>query len=139
MHSVIETPDYLADADEAGLTEEERTNIIDVLMINSHAGNIIPGTGGARKIRFPGRGKGKSGGYRVITYYGGDDIPLFLLAVFAKGDKVDLSMAERKQLRGMLSVLADHYRRGVSQHVEGGRAPNSQRRARSGIRSRRGN
>jgi len=49
-----------------------------------------------------GRGKGKSGGYRVISYFGGDDVPVFLLNVFAKGDKVNLSKAERNELKRIL-------------------------------------
>ncbi|MCX7304421.1 MAG: hypothetical protein NTV73_08780 [Hyphomicrobiales bacterium] len=36
-------------------------------------GDIMPGTGGARKLRFAGRGKGKSGGYRIITFYADAD------------------------------------------------------------------
>jgi hypothetical protein len=118
MHAVIETPDYLDDADDAGLTVEERSKIIAVLAADPLAGVIIPGTGGARKIRFAGRGKGKSGGYRIITFFGGEDVPLFLLNVFAKGDKVDLSAAERNQLRMELAGLADDYRRGVRRYVE---------------------
>jgi hypothetical protein len=46
---------------------------------------LIPGTGGARKVRFAGRGKGKSGGYRVITFYSGPEVPVFLITLFAKG------------------------------------------------------
>jgi hypothetical protein len=37
--------------------------------------NLIAGTCGCRKLRLPGRGKGKSGGYRVVTFYSGVDIP----------------------------------------------------------------
>jgi hypothetical protein len=118
MHSIVETPDYLADARNAGLTEEERNQFIATLAVNPLAGDVIRGTGGARKIRFPGRGKGKSGGYRVITFYGGDDIPLFLLNVFAKGDRVNLSQAERNQLPAELAGLAYDYRRGVRRYVE---------------------
>ncbi len=81
---------------------------------------MIKGTGGARKVRFGGRGKGKSGGYRVIAYYGGDDIPVFLLNVFAKGDKVDLSKSELNELRKELEGLAEDYRRGVRIYVESG-------------------
>jgi len=55
---------------------------------------------------------------RVITYYGGDDIPVFLLNVFAKGDRVDLSQAERNELRKELEGLAADYRRGVQSYVE---------------------
>jgi hypothetical protein len=118
MHSVVETPDYLDDARDAGITDEERSGIVASLAANPLAGVLIPGSGGARKIRFAGKGKGKSGGYRVITFYGGEDIPLFLLNVFAKGDKIDLSMAERNQLRVGLAGLADDYRRGERRHVE---------------------
>jgi len=55
----------------------------------------------------------------VITFYAGQDIPVFLLAVFAKGDKVDLTQAERNELRGELAGLASDYRLGVCRHVQG--------------------
>jgi mRNA-degrading endonuclease RelE of RelBE toxin-antitoxin system len=84
MHAVIETPDFLADATTTGISDEERSKIVDALARNPNAGDEIPGIGGARKVRFRGRGKGKSGGYRVITSYTGEDVPLFLLNVFAK-------------------------------------------------------
>lgn len=110
MQAVIETPDYLADAKVAGLSEAERRTVIDLVADNPTSGDQIEGTGGARKLRMAGRGKGKSGGYRVITYYGGGDIPVFLLAVFAKGDKVNLSQAERNALKKELAGLAADYR-----------------------------
>jgi hypothetical protein len=81
------------------------------------SGDLIQGTGGARKTRFSGRGKGKSGGYRVISYYGGPDIPVFLLNVFGKGDRADLSKLERNQIRIELAALAKDYREGVRRHV----------------------
>lgn len=117
MQSVIETPDFLADAKAAGITDEERSKIVSTLARNPQAGVEIRGTGGARKVRFGGRGKGKSGGYRVITFYTGEDVPVFLLNVFAKGDKVDLSQAERNELRQELAGLAEDYRRGVRLYV----------------------
>ena len=120
MHAVIETPDFLADAKTAKISDDERNKILDALARNPTAGDEIPGTGGARKVRFGGRGKGKSGGYRVITFYTGEDVPLFLLNVFAKGDKVDLSHADRNELRKELAGLAEDYRRGVRHHVQRG-------------------
>jgi mRNA-degrading endonuclease RelE of RelBE toxin-antitoxin system len=48
-------------------------------------------TGGLRKLRWSAHGKGKSGGVRVIYYYHNESIPLFLLTVFGKGEKVNLS------------------------------------------------
>ena len=119
MHTVIETHDYLADAKEAGISTDEREAIVRFVAGNPEAGDLIVGTGGARKLRFRGRGKGKSGGYRVITYFGGVDIPVFLLNVFAKGDRIDLSQRERNELRQELAGLANDYRRRVTQYVEG--------------------
>ncbi len=112
LQTVVETPAYLADAKNAGLDDRERTAIVDFLARNPLAGDPIIGTGGARKIRFAGRGKGKSGGYRVIAFYSGDDVPLFLLNLLSKGERADLSQSERNELRSVLSALADVYRQG---------------------------
>ena len=71
------------------------------------------GTGGARKLRWAAKGRGKSGGVRVITFFGGPDVPVFLLTVFGKGERVNLSKAERNDLRKMLRRLAEEYRKGA--------------------------
>ncbi len=73
----------------------------------------MQGTGGARKLRWGAKGKGKSGGARVITFYGGPDIPVFLLAVFGKGEKANLTKAERNELRQVLRDLAANYKAGA--------------------------
>src|SRR5579862_3181715 len=111
MQAVVETDVYLRDAKSVGLSEKERAAIVDFVALNPDAGDEIKGTGGARKMRFAGKGKGKSGGYRVISFYSGDDIPVFLLNVFAKNEKADLSQAERNELKTVLGELADAYRR----------------------------
>jgi len=85
--------------------------IVGFIAANPDAGKEIRGSGGARKVRFAGKGKGKSGGYRVITFYSGEDIPVFLLNLFAKNEKADLSQAERNELKTVLAGLADAYRR----------------------------
>lgn len=118
-HVVVETPDFLRDVKGAGIGDDERRGMIGFFAANPLSGVEIEGTGGARKTRFAGRGKGKSGGYRVISYYAGKDVPLFLLNVFAKGDKIDLTKTERNALRDVLSQIADAYRKGVRSHVEG--------------------
>ena len=76
VRSVVETPNYLSDARKVGVSEPERRFIVDTISADPTMGDLIQGTGGARKVRFQGRGKGKSGGYRVVTYFGGDDIPV---------------------------------------------------------------
>lgn len=61
-------------------------------------------------MRFAGREKGKSGGYRTIHYFGGDDVPIFLLALIAKGERADLSQDEKNDLAKVLPTFADAYR-----------------------------
>jgi hypothetical protein len=74
------------------------------------AGDVMPGTGGARKVRFAGRGSGKSGGYRVITFYAAHDIPVFLLDVYSKDAQANLSQAQRNELRKTLTALPRAWR-----------------------------
>ena len=73
---------------------------------------LIPGSGGLRKVRFAKPGKGKRGGYRTIHYYAADDVPVFLMALVAKGE-TDISAAERNQLKKEVAAIADDYREGV--------------------------
>src|SRR6266851_7726679 len=117
MHTVVETPSYLADAKAAGRTEGEREAVVEMLADHPEAGDEIGGTGGARNVRVAGRGKGKSGGYRVITFYSGEDVPVFLLTVYSKGDRANLSKAERNELKGILGDVVRGYRKGAKRHV----------------------
>jgi hypothetical protein len=80
LQTVVETPEFVASARRA-LADAERNELIDFLAANPGAGELMPGTGGARKLRWGAKGKGKRGGARAITYYGGPDLPVFLLTV----------------------------------------------------------
>jgi hypothetical protein len=108
---------YVADAKRARLTEAERYAVVETVAKRPKAGDEIAGTGGARKIRFAGKSKGKSGGYRVVTFYSGEDVPVFLLRVYSKGAKANLSRAERNELKVALADIAREYRRGAKRHV----------------------
>jgi hypothetical protein len=68
------------------------------------------GTGGCRKLRVAGRGKGKSGGYRTITFSTGEALPIFLITVFSKGAKANLSRAECNRLGELTRTIVDEYR-----------------------------
>jgi hypothetical protein len=118
LHAVIETPGFVADARRAAMSAAERAEVIDYLAREPSAGVLIPGAGGARKLRWRRPGTGKSGGYRIITFFGGADVPVFLLNVFTKGERADLSQAERNELREVLSGVAAAYREGVRRNVK---------------------
>ena len=74
----------------------------------------MQGTGGARKLRWAAGSRGKSGGARAITYYAGPDVPVFLLTIFGKGERANLTKAERNDLRIALRDVADEYRKGAT-------------------------
>ncbi len=77
----------------------------------------MPFSGGARKVPWAGPGRGTRGGVRVITFYGGPPAPVFLLTVFGKGERANLTGAERNALRKILGELATEYRKGTRRHV----------------------
>jgi hypothetical protein len=109
VHTVVETTAYLSAARDAGMDEGEMEAVVNILAADPEAGAIMPRCGGARKLRVAKPGRGKSGGYRVVTYYGGLGVPVFLLTVFGKGEKDNLSDAEKNALAKLTKRLRDHY------------------------------
>src|SRR5438132_11761462 len=112
FHTVVETPEFLTQA-RGLLSEQERGELVDFLAHNPAAGDLMQGTGGARKLRWGAKGKGKRGGARVITFYGGPDLPVFLMTIFTKGERANLTKAERNELREVLASLAAEDRKGA--------------------------
>ncbi len=110
MHTVVETPRFLADA--AGLfTDEEREAIVNRVATDPRCGVVVPGSEGIRKVRVGFGGRGKRGGARVIYLFGGEDVPVFLLAAFAKNEKDDLTGAERLTMAKTVKTILANYRR----------------------------
>jgi hypothetical protein len=117
MQTVLTTSTFDRQARAAGLTDDEVAAMAAEIGADPLSGDLIPGTGGARKLRFARQGAGKSGGYRTIHYFGGDDVPVFLLAIVDKGQRANLSKAERNELADLLPRIADAYRAGVARRV----------------------
>jgi len=111
VQTIVETKAFLADAEDAGMSEEEREALVATVASNPTAGDLMQGTGGCRKLRFKKPGTGKSGGYRVITYFGGTDMPVFLLTVFAKNQRANLNQAERNALAKLTGQLGNMLRK----------------------------
>jgi mRNA-degrading endonuclease RelE of RelBE toxin-antitoxin system len=93
----IETPEF-ADKFDRLATQEEMLLLQNELIGNPTKGRLIQGTGGARKIRLRLRGRGKSGGARVVYYYVDFRGEIWLLQVYAKSAKADLTVAERSKI-----------------------------------------
>ncbi len=108
LQTVIETPGYLADACRI-FNEAEREMVVDMVALDPACGVIMEGTEGIRKMRVSAKGRGKSGGARVIYIYHNAGMPIFLLAAFAKNEKANLTKAERNALAGMVKALVRDY------------------------------
>ena len=102
--TVAETPEYIRCA-HGLLSPAERMDLVVFLAANPQAGDLIQGTGGVRKLRWRRGGRGKSGGVRVIYYFHSEEIPLYLLAVFGKNERANLSNAERNDLARLVRLL----------------------------------
>jgi hypothetical protein len=111
VHTICHTRSFQRAAEAAGLTEIDISVLEDVLSHNPSAGDEVVGTGGCRKLRLARHGQGKSGGYRVITFFTGPELPVFLITVFAKNERANLNQAERNGLAKLTSAIATEYRK----------------------------
>jgi hypothetical protein len=75
------------------------------LIEHPDAGDVIPGSGGLRKLRWEAKGKGKRGGARIIYLYIVVAARIFLVRCYAKNVKTDLTAGEKKQLRQIAAHL----------------------------------
>lgn len=108
LSTIVETPEFIRRVEKL-LDDEEREALIGYLAANPTAGDLIPGTGGVRKLRWGLEGRGKRGGARVIHFFHNAQLPLFLLTAFAKNERTDLSQTERNSLRALTKLLVETY------------------------------
>lgn len=85
------------------LDDEEYRAIQNVLLANPRAGVLIPGTGGVRKLRWAGSGRGKRGGLRIIYYIAMPEETFVMLFLYAKSEQEDLTPEQKRGLRLMLA------------------------------------
>jgi hypothetical protein len=85
--------------------DQEREEFINFISLHGEVGEEIPGTGGVRKVRWSRKGMGKRGGARVIYYYYNPSAPVYLLTVYAKSEKEDLSPDEKKVFQKVVRAI----------------------------------
>jgi hypothetical protein len=105
MHAVVLTPAFERQAKSEGMSEDEIQAAASKIAADPLAGDLIVGSGGFRKMRIAGRGKGKSGGYRIVTFFAAKGAPVFLIAVLSKGSRENFSKAEINAMAGMSRSL----------------------------------
>ena len=95
------------------LSETEKAELIAYLSVHPGAGVLIKGTGGIRKLRWARSGRGKSGGVRVIYYFHSQEMPLYLLTLFGKNEKANLSMEDKNFLSRQVKKLVRVWRQNL--------------------------
>ncbi len=105
--SFLELPPFHRAWDGFGLDDQDLRALQILLMLNPTTHPVVSGTGGLRKMRFAREGEGKSGGYRVCyAYYPQHNIAVLVL-LYPKNVKANLTLAERTQLRVLLTRVGE--------------------------------
>ena len=107
--SVIEFAGYRRRASEL-LTAGQCDAVIDLVAYEPTCGDIIPGSGGLRKVRIGRDGIGKRGGTRVVYYFYNEDFPVLLLALYAKNEKSDLTTAEKREFAASMREIVRQWK-----------------------------
>lgn len=89
------------------MDDAERAELVGYLACNPTAGDLIPGTGGVRKMRWGLEGRGKRGGARVIFFFHDMEMPLYLMTAYAKNERENVSQGEINTLQKIALVLVE--------------------------------
>ena len=101
MYTLIETPTFKNDVEKIW-SEDERGNFCTWLAANPDSGDVIPGSGGCRKIRWSKRGIGKRGGVRIIYYTKLASGKIWLLVIYSKSIKENIPAHILKLIRDVI-------------------------------------
>jgi hypothetical protein len=110
MHSVLETSIFTRRAD-ALLNQAERAELIATLASNPLAGDLVPGLGGIRKMRFAAGGQGKRGGFRVIWYVMTQNQPILALLIYGKNEQANPTPNQRRAMVSLVDSMKQATRR----------------------------
>ena len=89
------------------MSDDEYRALQETLVNRPDMGDIVPGTGGLRKVRWKQEGHGKSGGVRVIYYWMTANEQLYMLYVYSKSKQEDLTAEQKKALRLVVERWSD--------------------------------
>lgn len=104
MITIVETIRFIKRAEKL-MSGDELDDLKSFIAADPEAGDIIPKTGGVRKIRYARQGQGKSGSFRVVYYYYNQKNPVFLFDVFGKNEKANVSDAEKVAFYKAIQIL----------------------------------
>ncbi len=96
----------LFDASSKGLLDDEAMRHVEMTLLQDpREGDVVAGTGGLRKLRAALPGRGKRGGARIIYFAVLVRNRVYFLLAYAKNQRVDLTPAEKRELRALARSL----------------------------------
>jgi mRNA-degrading endonuclease RelE of RelBE toxin-antitoxin system len=108
MLTFVESPAFTKQCTELW-SDAEYSAFQQFLAVQPEAGDVIPGLGGLRKVRWSAKGRGKRGGARVIYLLLLQPGLIYLFQVYTKGDIADLLPEQKKRLRGAVEEIKKHH------------------------------
>ena len=111
----VRLPEFEKQCKNTGLDENDVRAIENTLLSDPSAGEVMQGTGGIRKFRFPLPNRGKSGGARVIYIDFTRYEKIYLITTYAKSETDNLTKAERNELKVLVRILESELRKKVQQ------------------------
>ena len=115
--TVVETAAYLK-AVNSMWGEDTKTEFVNYIAMHPNEGDLIPGTGGIRKIRWQASGHGKRGGARVIYYVYDEENPIYLLFAYPKNVQDNISEKEKRVLASVVTALKTGMKQRRSESLE---------------------
>ena len=110
IHTIVEAKAFTAQAKKLGLSADELASIYDVYAKTPDYGKVIRNTGGLRKGRVAKEYGGKSGGYRIFSFFADRDNPVFLLWLLDKSDEDTLTDEQEKAFKALTTFLKKEVR-----------------------------
>lgn len=108
MLTLIESPAFTEQCTDLW-TDAEYAAFQQFLVARPEAGDVIPGLGGLRKVRWSAKGRGKRGGARVIYLLLLQPGLIYLFQAYTKGDIADLAPEQKKRLRAAVDEIKKHH------------------------------
>jgi mRNA-degrading endonuclease RelE of RelBE toxin-antitoxin system len=110
LQTVVETPEFIKQAKQC-MDDETRQQFINFIAENPLSGEIISGTGGARKIRWQSDlNSGKRGGARIIYYYHDECMPIYLFTTYKKNQRENITAEEKAILYKVIKLIVKTYK-----------------------------
>jgi mRNA-degrading endonuclease RelE of RelBE toxin-antitoxin system len=106
---IIETKEFARDVDDLiasnKLLHSDFEELKSDLAKNPEIGDLMPNTGGLRKVRLKSASRGKSGGFRVCYYYLTEDGIIYLIAIYQKNEKENITDKDKKEYRNLIKLI----------------------------------